>query len=98
LRFFQLCAQLIEREYDLYSLIWSSLTPNQKRCLKYILTYQEGNLYTNDKLGDFGMSATTLKSTLEALMKKDVIDRKNEIYYLVDPLMKQYSQDNQFEA
>jgi uncharacterized protein len=81
---------MIEREYDLYSLIWSSLTPNQKRCLKYILTYQEGNLYTNDKLGDFGMNATTLKSTLEALMKKDVIDRKNEIYYLVDPFMKQW--------
>lgn len=86
----QALSLMIEREYDLYSLIWSSLTPNQKRCLKYILAYQEGNLYANDKLAEFGMSATTLKSTLEALIKKDVIDRKNEVYYLVDPFMKQW--------
>lgn len=79
---------MVEREYDLYSLIWSNLTPNQKKCVKYILAFNGENLYANESLSDFSISATTLKSTLEALAKKDVVDRKNDRYYLVDPFMK----------
>ncbi len=79
---------IIEREYDLYSLIWTQLTPNQKNSLKYIITCDGKSLYSNDNLNQSGLSATTLKSTLEALIKKDICDKKNDKYYLIDPFMK----------
>ncbi|MEN4046985.1 ATP-binding protein [Sulfurimonas sp. NWX367] len=79
---------IIQREYDLYSFIWSSLTPNQKNTLKYIVHVDGLNLYSNDHLQEFNFSATTLKSTLEALLKKDICDKKDDRYYLVDPFMK----------
>ncbi len=84
---------MCEREYDLYSLIWSDLTPNQKKTVKYIILNDGKNLYANEQLSEFGLSASTLKSTLEGLMKKDVCERKDDQYYLVDPIMKYWVQN-----
>ncbi|MEA2091488.1 MAG: hypothetical protein U9O83_03860, partial [Campylobacterota bacterium] len=67
---------------------YSSLTPNQKTTLKYIALFDGKNLYSNDNLSEVNLSASTLKSTLESLMKKDICDRIDDIYYLVDPFMK----------
>ncbi len=79
---------MLERESDIYSTIWTNLTPNQKRTLKYI-AYNDGrNLYSNSALSEANLSATTLKSTLEALMKKDICDKKGDKYYFIDPFMK----------
>lgn len=79
---------IIEREYDLYSLIWTGLTPNQKNSLKYILLCDGLNLYSNDNIRQSNLAATTLKSTLESLLKKDICDKKDDKYYIVDPFMK----------
>jgi len=79
---------IVEREYDLYSLIWTTLTPNQKNTLKYILECDGLNLYSNDNIKQSNLTATTLKSTLEALLKKDICDKKNDKYYIIDPFMK----------
>jgi hypothetical protein len=79
---------ILEREYDLYSYQWTQLTLNQKKTLKYIIETGGVNLYSNDNLSDSTLSSTTLKSTLEALIKKDICDRKEDKYYLVDPFMK----------
>lgn len=79
---------MIEREYDLYAYIYSSLTPNQKIALKYIVSFDGTNLYSNDNLSQTNLSASTLKSTLESLLKKDICDRIGDKYYLVDPFMK----------
>jgi hypothetical protein len=78
---------MVEREHDLYSLVWGSLTPNQKKTVKYILQYDGKSLYSIENLQQAGLAATTLKSTLEALVKKDVCDRRRDQYYLVDPIM-----------
>ncbi len=78
---------MYEREYDLYAYIFSSLTPNQKTTLKYIVKNDGVNLYANDNLLDSNLSASTLKSTLESLMKKDICDRDKDRYYLCDPFM-----------
>lgn len=78
---------MVEREYDLYSLIWSSLTPNQKKTVKYILQHDGKSLYSIENLQEAGLAATTLKSTLDALVKKDVCDRSRDQYFLVDPIM-----------
>ncbi|MBN2782512.1 MAG: ATP-binding protein [Campylobacterales bacterium] len=79
---------MLEREYDLYAYIYSSLTPNQKTTLKYIALFDGKNLYSNDNLSEVNLSASTLKSTLESLMKKDICDRIDDRYYLVDPFMR----------
>ena len=78
---------MVEREYDLYSLVWSSLTPNQKKTVKYILQHDGKSLYSIENLQEAGLAATTLKSTLDALVKKDVCDRTRDQYILVDPIM-----------
>lgn len=79
---------MLEREYDLYAYIYGSLTPNQKTTLKYIVNFDGTNLYSNENLGQTSLSASTLKSTLESLIKKDICDRVDDKYYLVDPFMK----------
>ena len=79
---------MLAREYDLYAYIYSSLTPNQKITLKYITRFDGTNLYSNDNLSEVNLSASTLKSTLESLTKKDICDRVDDRYYLVDPFMK----------
>ncbi|MFP4333119.1 MAG: AAA family ATPase [Campylobacterales bacterium] len=79
---------IVEREYDLYSTIWSQLTPNQKSSLKYILQTEGVDMYSNENLSNSPFSASTLKSTLEALIKKDICDKGSNRYYLVDPFMK----------
>ena len=78
---------MLEREYDLYAYIYSSLTPNQKNTLKYIVNFDGKNLYSNENLSQSNLSASTLKSTLESLLKKDICDRVEDRYYLVDPFM-----------
>jgi hypothetical protein len=79
---------MYEREYNLYAYIYSSLTPNQKITLKYIVEFGGRNLYSNENLAQTALSASTLKSTLESLMKKDICDRLGDKYYLVDPFMR----------
>lgn len=78
---------IVEREYDLYSLIWTQLTPNQKNSLKYIIKCDGLSLYSNENLIGSNLTATTLKSTLEALLKKDICDKKDDRYYIIDPFM-----------
>jgi len=84
---------MLERENDIYALAWTNLTPNQKLTLKYIVKNDGKNLYANDNLMDSSLSATTLKSTLLALGKKDICDKKNDKYYLIDPFMKYWLQN-----
>lgn len=79
---------MYEREYDLYAYIYSSLTPNQKITLKYIVEFDGTNLYSNENLAQTNLSASTLKSTLESLIKKDICDRLVDKYYLADPFMR----------
>jgi len=78
---------MLEREGDLFGMIWSQLTPNQKNAAKHLIRNDGINLYTNNALRQSDISATTLKSALEALLKKDVCDRNQDRYYFVDPFM-----------
>ncbi len=78
---------MLERENDLYSLIWSQLTQNQKRAAKHVIRNAGDALYANNALRTSDLSATTLKSALESLLKKDVCDRNQGRYYFVDPFM-----------
>ncbi|MCF6270510.1 MAG: hypothetical protein L3J41_12415 [Melioribacteraceae bacterium] len=84
---------MLQRESNLYELIWTNLTPNQKKTLKYIILNDGQNIYSNNNLSESSISATTLKSTIEALIKKDICDKKDNRYYLIDPFMKYWLQN-----
>ena len=77
----------LEREDDLYSVLWSDLTAKQRRTLKYLVHSGGEAVYSGDNLLAYDFNASTLKSTLESLQKKDLIDRSGTSYYLVDPFM-----------
>ena len=77
----------LARESDLYSVLWSDLTPKQRRTLKYLVHSGGDAVYSGTKLSAYDFNASTLKSTLESLQKKDLIDRSGTQYYLVDPFM-----------
>jgi len=79
---------MLEREDDIYAIVWTNLTPNQKTALKYIVNHNGENLYANDNLNESNFSASTIKSTIEALIKKNIIDKRDSSYYLIDPFMK----------
>ncbi len=79
---------MYEREYDIYTFIWSDLTPNQKKTLKYIVYSGGENIYNADSLNEFSLTASTVKSTVDALIKKDICDRKSDRVYIVDPFMR----------
>ncbi|HDQ40239.1 MAG TPA: hypothetical protein ENN39_04330, partial [Desulfonatronum sp.] len=48
------------------------------------------NLYPGEQLGETGLTASTLKGILDGLMKKDVCERAEDQYFLVDPLMRHW--------
>ena len=77
----------LARESDLYSALWSDLTPKQRRTLKYLVRSGGDAVYSGTNLSTYDFNASTLKSTLESLQKKDLIDRNGARYYLVDPFM-----------
>ena len=77
----------LAREHDLYSVLWSDLTPKQRRTLKYLVRSGGYAVYSGDNLSAYDFNASTLKSTLELLQKKDLIDRDGTQYRLVDPFM-----------
>jgi hypothetical protein len=39
---------------------------------------------------EVSFKASTLKSVLEALIKKDICDKQNDQFYLSDPFMKEW--------
>lgn len=78
---------ILQREEDLYSLIWSALTPVQKKVIKYLIHSDGENLYANENLTAAALTSSTLKSALEGLMKKDVIDRRENIWHINDPFL-----------
>ena len=66
---------VLEKENDFYAYIWSEITLNQKKTLKYIIRNNGENLYSAGNLIESYFTASTLKSTLESLLKKDIIDK-----------------------
>ncbi len=81
---------ILEKEEDLFLREWDALSLNQKKALKLIAKTGGENIYTKKTMDDYGLSNSTLKKAIEGLLTKDVIDRQNKTYYLIDPLFAYY--------
>lgn len=56
---------MLERKYDLYAYIYSSLTQNQKITLKYIVSFDGTNLYSNENLSQTNLIPFKIDNTYE---------------------------------
>lgn len=69
---------------------WDTLTVNQKKTLKLIVTTDGKGMFTTENLQSVGFSSPgMLTRTLKSLVEKDII-RKNDAYKLQDPIFKKW--------
>jgi len=75
-----------------YSVLWETLSVNQKKTLKLILLNNGSNLYNADALKSVNLkTASLVTKALSSLMKKEIIV-KNEIYRIQDIVFKKWLQ------
>ncbi|ACO04910.1 MAG TPA: ATP-binding protein [Persephonella sp.] len=77
---------IMEREEDLFATEWDNLTSNQKKVLKLIVEKNGQNLYDEHILAKYEIKVGSLRKIIQILMEKDIIDRRENRYYLQDPL------------
>ncbi|MFC1616609.1 ATP-binding protein [Candidatus Margulisiibacteriota bacterium] len=77
---------LLERESYAYGSLWDSLTQNQKKVIFGIaLDKLTNNIFSSEVLVEIGLaSQSSLQRALEILFKKDIIDKINNKYFIVD--------------
>lgn len=69
---------------------WDTLTVNQRKTLKLIVTTDGKGMFTTENLQSVGFSSPgMLTRTLKSLVEKDII-RKNGAYKLQDPIFKKW--------
>jgi len=69
---------------------WDTLTVNQRKTLKLIVTTDGKGMFTTENLQSVGFSSPgMLTRTLKSLVEKDII-RKNDTYKLQDPIFKKW--------
>ncbi|CAM2851965.1 AAA family ATPase [Helicobacter burdigaliensis] len=72
---------ILERENDYFALEWENLTKNQRIALKIVLEQKGAKLYDNALLKN-----SSLQTALNGLKVKDILDKRGQVYYLVDPV------------
>ena len=77
---------IIEREDDLFCTEWDNLTLNQQKALKIIIKKEGKYLYDEECLTKYKLKVGSLQTTLKSLIRKDIVDKVDGIYYLQDPL------------
>lgn len=81
---------ILDREEDLFLLEWGNLSLNQKKALKLVIAAKGRNIYNQSLMSTFNLNNSTLKKAVEGLLKKDVLDRTGDGYYLQDPMFEYY--------
>lgn len=77
---------LLDRETYAYSALWESLTPAQRRTLIGLASEPEGaQLYGADFIRTHHLrTASTVQSAVRALLDRDLIDRENGSFLILD--------------
>jgi len=81
---------IMEREEDLFAVEWENLTSNQKKALKLIVEKEGKFLYDEAMLSKYELKIGSLRKTLLSLLEKDIIDKKEDAYYIQDPLFEHW--------
>ena len=81
---------LLSRENHAYTVLWESLTRNQQRLLKVLATDKKSiQLFASDfiRRAQLG-SASNVQRVVDSLLSKDVIDRENGSYIILDRFLR----------
>lgn len=82
----------INKEKSLFALELSHLTTNQHKALKAITKSNGKNIYSQELLRTYDLTSSTIKRAVESLLKKDILDLEDGVYYFQDPLFEYYLQ------
>jgi len=84
--------EIVEKRSLEYSVLWETLSINQKKTLKLILLNEGSNLYNADALKSVNLkTASLVTKALGSLMKKEIIV-KNGTYLIQDIVFKKWLQ------
>jgi hypothetical protein len=75
--------EIINSKDSSYKIIFDALNNSQKIALKVIGKYKSG-LFTQSVLLEFNIKKQTLQSALNALFKRELIDKEGESYFIPD--------------
>ena len=83
-------SEIIERKAIEYSILWESLTVNQKKTLKLILLKNGSDLYSADSLTSVSLrTGSMVTKALSSLLKREII-AKNDHYIIQDVVFKKW--------
>ncbi len=74
---------IINSKDTTYRMLFDTLNNNQKLALKIIGRYSS-RIFTQDVLSEYTIKKQTLKSSIDSLLKKELIDREGEEYFIPD--------------
>ena len=84
---------IVEKKSLEYSVLWETLSINQKKTLKLILLNNGSNLYNADALKSVNLkTASLVTKALSSLIKKEIIV-KNGVYLIQDIVFKKWLQN-----
>jgi len=75
--------EIINSKDSSYKIIFDSMNNNQKIALKVIGRYKNG-FFTQSVLQEFNIKKQTLQSALDALFKRELIDKDGDYYFIPD--------------
>lgn len=75
--------EIINSKDSSYKIIFDTLNNNQKIALKIIGKYKNG-FFTQNVLNEFNIKKQTLQSALDALFKRELIDKDDDNYFIPD--------------
>jgi len=83
---------IISKEKSLFALELSHLTTNQNKALRAIIKSNGKNISSKELVEAYDLTSSTIKSAVESLLKKDILDLEDGVYYFQDPLLEYYLQ------
>jgi len=75
--------EIINSKDSSYKLLFDTLGNNQKIALKIVGKYKSG-VFASAILTQFNIKKQTLQSSIDTLLKKELIDKENERYFIPD--------------
>lgn len=75
--------EIINSKDSSYRLLFDTLGNNQKTALKIVAKYKSG-VFASAILREFNIKKQTLQSSIDTLLKKELIDKEDERYFIPD--------------
>ncbi len=75
--------EIINSKDSSYKIVFDTLNNNQKTALKIVGKYKKG-FFAGTVLNEYAIKKQTLQSSVEALFKKELIDKQGDCYFIPD--------------